>query len=218
MIRTIWAVGRNYLEHIKELGNTAPVSTTGEERGEPLIFAKAGGCVVANGRMLRYPSFSKDVHHETELAVRLKIEGDGRASFDAFTVALDLTCRDLQNTLKTKGQPWELAKSFVDACPLGDWVPVSRLGRSSSDENFEALQNLQLCLRVNGEERQRGTTADMIFKVRELCDYLVSRFPVQDGDVLLTGTPAGVGPIAPGDVLEAEIVGFTRANWGVRTP
>ena len=225
MIRTIWAVGRNYLDHIKELGNAMPGSVTdpGSAKAEPMIFIKAGSSVVANGRVVRYPSFTKELHYETELAVRLVIDEDGQPRVDAFTVALDLTARDVQSVVKAKGQPWELAKSFIDACPLGDWVPISRIAPTakanaaeSTEESFAALQRLDLSLRVNGELRQQGQTKDMIFSTCEICNYLVSRFPVQSGDVLLTGSPAGVGPIVPGDALEAEIVGLTRANWQLR--
>jgi len=220
MIRNIWAIGRNYLDHIKELGNTMPTDTTdpGSTTPEPMIFLKAGTTVVPNGRIIRYPSFTKELHYETELAVRLVLGDDGQLSVDALTVALDLTARDVQNVVKAKGQPWTLAKSFTDACPLGDWVSVSRLkqdGGKSNDEIFATLQNLELSLHVNGELRQQGHTKDMIFNVRQICEYLVSRFPVQSGDVLLTGSPAGVGPIVPGDQLEAQITGMTRANWAL---
>jgi acylpyruvate hydrolase len=220
MIRSIWAVGRNYADHIKEMGAPMP-APAGDQPPEPMIFLKAGSTVVANGRTIRMPTFSRELHHECELAVRLVVADDGSLHVDAFTIALDLTARDLQATAKAKGQPWTLAKSFTDSCPLGDWVPLNRLtraGEGPTDDAFAPLQNLELVLRVNGEQRQHGFTKDMLFSVRQVCEFLISRFPVQTGDVLLTGTPAGVGPLNHGDHVEAEIVGFTRASWTLANP
>lgn len=206
-MKNIWAVGRNYEEHAKELGN-AP-STAGSP---PLIFLKSAGTVVANSREVTLPSWSTDIHHEVEIALRLKLASDGQIEVDAFTIALDLTARDAQTQLKKNGQPWTLAKSFKDSCPLGDWVSAAKLGRTN-DEVLKGLRNLEFTLKVNDQERQHGFTRDMVHQVESLLNYVGERFPVQNGDLLLTGTPAGVAAVKPGDQAIAEIIGFTKANW-----
>lgn len=206
-MKSIWAVGRNYEEHAKELGN-AP-ATAGSP---PLIFLKSGGTVVANSREVRLPNWSNDIHHEVEIALRLKVASDNKISVDAFTIALDLTARDFQNQLKKAGQPWTLAKSFKDSCPLGDWVSAAKLGRTDS-EVLNGLGKLEFTLKVNDQERQHGITQEMVHSVENLLAYLSDRFPVLDGDVLLTGTPAGVAALKAGDQAVAEIIGFTKANW-----
>jgi 2-keto-4-pentenoate hydratase/2-oxohepta-3-ene-1,7-dioic acid hydratase in catechol pathway len=122
--------------------------------------------------------------------------------FDAVTLAIDLTARDLQNKLKAQGHPWTLAKSFRDACLMG--APVT-LPKNLEDIAFE--------LKINGERRQIGNTRDMIHTPEKLRRYVLERFPVVEGDYLLTGTPAGVGPVHAGDQLEAEIPGVLKASW-----
>jgi 2-keto-4-pentenoate hydratase/2-oxohepta-3-ene-1,7-dioic acid hydratase in catechol pathway len=212
MIRSIWAIGRNYAEHARELGHEVPQKT------EPIIFLKSGATVVANGRAIHLPTWSQDVHFETEIAVRVALEGTPEAEekikVEAFTIAIDLTARDIQTRLKDQKLPWTLAKSFKDSCPLGDWVSATKLGKDE-DEIWEHLQNLEFSLTVNGELKQNGFSKDMIFSIQETCNYLHAHFPLQTGDVLLTGTPAGVGPLFRGDQLEAEIKGFLRASWTV---
>lgn len=206
-MKNIWAVGRNYEEHAKELGN-AP-STAGSE---PLIFLKSAGTIVSNSRQVQLPSWSKEIHHEVEIAIRVGLDSQQKPFVNAFTIALDLTARDIQAQLKKNGQPWTLAKSFRDSCPLGDWVSASKLGRND-EEVLSALGNLEFKLKVNDEERQHGFTRDMVHKVENLLNYIGERFPVQDDDILLTGTPAGVAALKPGDRVIAEIVGFTKASW-----
>ncbi len=206
-MKNIWAVGRNYEEHAKELGNAPAV-----EGSPPLIFLKSGGTVVANSRQVQLPRWSNDIHHEIEIALRLELAADGKITVNAFTVALDLTARDVQTQLKKNGQPWTLAKSFKDSCPLGDWVSTTKLGRSE-EEVLAGLGKLEFTLKVNEQERQHGFTRDMVHRVENLVAYIGERFPVQDGDVLLTGTPAGVAALKPGDQVVAEIIGFTKANW-----
>lgn len=206
-MKNIWAVGRNYEEHAKELGNllfpAGPV---------PLIFLKASGTVVPNGRQVRLPRWSNDVQHELEIAIRLGVDSHGQLSVNAFTIALDLTARDVQAQLKKDGHPWTLAKSFRDSCPLGDWVSASKLGRTD-EEVLAALSDLEFTLKLNEKERQRGFTKKMIHKLDVLLSYLGERYPVEDGDVLLMGSPEGVSTLKPGDRVDAEIVGFTKANW-----
>lgn len=179
---SIWCVGRNYADHAKELGNSVPTT--------PMIFLKAGSCIVPSGPV-RLPSFSEDVHFEVELAIQL---GEDLTPARG-AVAVDLTARDLQNKCKKQGHPWEIAKSFHESCPLGSFFSLQGV----------ELSKLQLVLTVNGEVRQNGQTADMVFDVPTLVDYVKKHFPVRAGDLLLTGTPKGVGRILPGDHLKATV-------------
>jgi 2-keto-4-pentenoate hydratase/2-oxohepta-3-ene-1,7-dioic acid hydratase in catechol pathway len=195
MIRNIWAVGRNYADHAKELGNQAPDATS-----TPMIFLKAGSSIVFDQSTFALPSFSRDVHHEVEVAVQFGAD----QKLSGIAIALDLTARDLQNELKAKGHPWTLAKSFRHACLLGPIAPLPG-----------SIDNLEFSLKVNGEIRQQGSTHDMIHSFERLRTYVCERFPVVENDLLLTGTPAGVGPLKAGDRLEAEIRGLTRAAWRV---
>ena len=192
----IVCIGRNYVEHIKELGNAVP--------GKPVIFMKPASAIVASGGVVRIPGYSADCHHEVELAVLI---GSTAARVDATTalehvagygVAIDLTLRDVQSAQKEKGLPWEIAKAFDTSCPLSSFVPAARIGDP---------QNLRLRLSVNGELRQDGTTADMMRSVAELIAATSNYFTLEAGDILLTGTPAGVGRIVSGDRVEAIIDG-----------
>ncbi|KYG62810.1 hypothetical protein AZI87_16170 [Bdellovibrio bacteriovorus] len=194
MIQNIWAVGRNYAEHAKELGNEVPT--------EPLLFLKAGSCATLAAKELHLPSWKNELHYETELALQF----DDNLQIDAACIALDLTDREKQNQLKAKGQPWTLAKSFKGACPLSEFFPVSDL---------EDLKNLDIVLKVNGELRQQGNTSQMIFGFEELLQFVRTHFPVMPGDLLLTGTPPGVGAFKKGDLLEAEIPGKMKHSWKV---
>ena len=211
--QNIWAVGRNYAEHIRELGNDANSQAKPSNHSStknPMIFLKSGSSIVANSKSFSLPKFSNDVHHEVEVALRFGPELD----VDAFTIALDLTARDTQNLLKAAAHPWTLAKSFKHSCPLGEW---SLLSADNESKAFEKLSDLKFSLRVNGELRQQGNTKDMIFSMQTICDYVREHFAVLPGDVVLTGTPAGVAAIKPNDFLEAEISNFTKANWRVES-
>lgn len=194
MIRNIWAVGRNYADHAKELGNKVT--------SEPLIFLKAGSCASEAASEIKLPEWSKDVHYEVELALRF----DQNLKINEAAVAIDVTERAMQSELKAKGHPWTLAKSFKDSCPLSKFFPV---------KNLDELKNLDLILKVNGEVRQNGNTSQMIFSLETMIEYVLKHFPVVPGDVLLTGTPAGVGAMKAGDTLEAEITGKARHSWKV---
>lgn len=197
MIRNIWAVGRNYVEHAKELGHAVPATSA-----DPMVFLKAGSTVVDNGCAFALPRFTDEVHFECEIAFQF----DERLQFSKMTVALDLTARDLQTKLKAAGHPWTLAKSFRASCPLGPLVAIS----ADTD-----LQSLKFWLDVNGERRQTGATSDMIHSVEKMRTFLIDRFPVCPGDLLLSGTPKGVAKLGRGDRLAAEIEGFVRAEWRV---
>lgn len=189
----IWCVGRNYAEHAKELGNDLP--------SEPLFFLKAAACQT-RGHQLQIPAWVSEVHHELEIAFRF----DDNLELTQAALALDLTERELQNRLKSKGQPWTLAKSFIGSCPVSEW------------KDLPALWNkLEIRLWINGELRQHGHSGQMIFSPETLRQFALRHFPVQAGDLLLTGTPAGVGPIASGDQLvgELELDGqpWLRVEW-----
>ncbi len=195
MIQNVWAVGRNYAAHAKELGNAVPEN--------PLIFLKAGSTVTMNEEF-SLPTHSADVHHELEIALRF-----GAApglKFDAVHLALDLTARDLQEKLKAAGQPWTLAKSFKESCPLSRPLPLPLplpLPRPMNPSHSTAIPHFSFELSVNGETRQRGNTIEMIYNFEALHRYVTDRFPVCPGDLLLTGTPSGVARLNRGDRISA---------------
>jgi acylpyruvate hydrolase len=181
MTNNIWAVGRNYSDHAKEMKSEVPT--------EPFFFLKSGACLNFDKQIL-LPTWSNDVQHELEIAFLL----DEKLTFSGFTLALDLTARDAQNRAKEKGLPWTLAKSFVGACPIGNWKDISKLPE---------LNTLLLKLLKNGQTAQDGFAKDMLFKPERLLKDLKLRFPLQPMDILLTGTPAGVSKLTSGDHLEA---------------
>jgi acylpyruvate hydrolase len=195
IIRNIWGVGRNYAEHAKELGNQVPA--------QPLIFLKAGSSASVNSNQIDLPWWTEEVHHEVELA--LKFNSHLRVMEAA--VALDLTERKFQNEAKTGGLPWTLAKSFHNACAVSAFFQIRSL---------EELKDLRLRLWVNDELRQEGRTSQMIFGLDPLISYVQEHFPVCPGDLLLTGTPAGVGPLQAGDRVKAEIEDQITHIWQVR--
>lgn len=190
-IKNIWCVARNYPEHARELGNPIP--------SEPLFFLKAGSCLVLPGEPIRLPAFSSQVEYELEIAFQF----NSRLEVERACLALDLTARDLQKQAKTAGQPWTLAKSFKGACPIGPFFFASL----DLDAIFE--------LHVNGQLRQRGHTRQMLFSPPQLAAFLKAHFPVSPGDLLLTGTPAGVSKASAGDRLEASIPNLYQASWTV---
>jgi len=193
-IGKIVCIGRNYAEHIKELGNQTP--------DKPVIFIKPASSLVSSGGTVVIPGYSEDCHHEIELAVLIgktakNVTAEAALDYvSGYAVALDLTLRDVQGVQKEKGLPWEIAKAFDTSCPLSDFVPASQVDNP---------QELQLKLTVSGEVRQNGNTRDMMRSIAELIAATSSYFTLEEGDVLLTGTPSGVGRIVSGDRLEASI-------------
>ncbi len=190
-------IGRNYAAHARELGNEVPEA--------PVVFLKPATSLVGDGGVIVIPSQTRDVHHEIELvavigtACKNVSAGEALAHVAGYAVGLDMTARDLQSDLKKKSLPWTLAKGFDTFAPLGAIAAAS----SVAD-----VQALALTLRVNGEVRQQGTTADMLHTVADLVAYASSIFTLLPGDLVYTGTPEGVGPVADGDVLEATITGL----------
>ena len=190
----IICLGRNYLEHIRELGNKVP------ERA--VIFCKPASSLLQDGGVIKIPEYSNDCHHELELALLVgkpgkNIPEESALSYlSGYAVALDLTLRDLQSELKNKGLPWEIAKGFDTSCPLSDFIAADRV----SDPN-----KLELCLKVNDEIRQQGNTAQMMRSVEAIVAEVSTFYTLEPGDIILTGTPAGVGRIMSGDHLEGTI-------------
>ena len=190
----IICLGRNYLDHIRELGNKVP--------DRAVIFCKPASSMIADGGTINIPEYSNDCHHELELALLIgktgkKIEEKEALSYLAgYGVALDLTLRDLQTELKNKGLPWEIAKGFDTSCPLSDFVTV---------ESVENPNDIRLTLKVNGQLRQQGSTAQMMRSVEEIIAEVSIFYTLEPGDIILTGTPAGVSRIESGDQLEGSI-------------
>ena len=204
-IGKILCIGRNYVEHIRELGNDTPDA--------PVIFMKPASSVIGEGETIIIPAYSRDCHHEAELALLIGTSGKDISPGNAmehiagFGVAIDLTLRDVQGELKKKGLPWEIAKGFDTACPLSDFI---------SSDQVPDPQNLRIRLEVNGELRQDGTTAMMIHTIPAIVSHMSGIFRLEPGDVILTGTPAGVGPLKPGDAVIAEIPGVGVLHVDVR--
>ena len=197
-------IGRNYAEHIKELGNQTP--------DKPVIFIKPASAILPSGGTIVIPNYSDDCHHEIELAVLIGKSAKNVTAAEApgyvsgYAVALDLTLRDVQSAQKSKGLPWEIAKAFDTSCPISDFVLAGQVPDP---------QKLQLKLTVSGEVRQDGNTRDMMRSIAELIAAASSYFTLEEGDILLTGTPSGVGRIASGDQLEASIEQVGKLNVSV---
>jgi acylpyruvate hydrolase len=189
-----WCVGRNYAEHAKELGNPLPLA--------PVIFLKSGSCLV-RGDKIFLPQNSDEYHYELEIAFRF----DANKNFDCVALALDLTNRTWQDQLKKQGQPWTLAKSFIGACPLSQDIQLTNFGQ------------LKLQLELNQQIRQQGDATQMIFSPEFLRSYILKYLPVEPGDYLLTGTPAGVGALNKGDRLRGILMQnqqiLLEAQWTV---
>ncbi len=204
-IGKILCIGRNYAEHIKELGNETPEA--------PVIFTKPATSVIGDGGTIVIPPYSHDCHHEAELALLIGLEGKAIQPAEAieyicgYGVAIDLTLRDVQAELKKKGLPWDIAKGFDTACPLSEFVPAAKV---------KDPQDLQIRLTVNGEVRQDGNTRMMIHPAAEIISYISGIFTLEPGDVILTGTPAGVSRIVSGDRLVAEIPGVASLRVSVK--
>lgn len=186
----IWAVGRNYANHAKEMKAEVPI--------EPIIFSKSDRCLIVEKPQINIPSWSIEMHFETELLLQL---GDNLTP-SKMAIGLDLTERHFQSIAKQKGTPWEIAKGFTGACPSSKFIAVPKeidwsLASSVSDLSFE--------LEINGQIRQSTNLSQLIFNVPTLIEYLKSHFPIESGDYLLTGTPEGVGALKSGDKLFAHL-------------
>lgn len=196
-VSKVVCVGSNYAKHIKEMGSATPT--------EPVLFIKPETALCDIRHPLSIPKGLGAVHHEVELAVLIGAtlkqasEEHVAQAIAGYGIALDLTLRDVQAGCKKAGQPWEKAKGFDNACPISGFIPCS--------EFTDDPQNVELKLVVNGEVRQQGSTADMIHHIVPLIAYMSQYFTLRAGDVILTGTPEGVGPMASGDRIELSLGG-----------
>ena len=201
----IICIGRNYTDHIAELENEKPEN--------PVVFLKPDTAILLKGQPFFIPDFSQDVHHEVEVLVRINRIGKhiqpkfAHKYYDEIGLGIDFTARDLQAQLKAKGLPWEKAKGFDGAAVVGKWVAKTELPQ---------VDALQFSLRKNGETVQAGNTALMLWKIDELIAYVSQFFTLKIGDIIFTGTPAGVGPVAINDVLVGELEGRELFNIKVK--
>ena len=197
----------NYAQHNKELGHT-------QENREPVIFMKPDSAILKDGKPFFVPDFSHEVHYETEVVVRICRLGKNIAPrfahryYDAVTVGIDFTARDLQRKFREAGNPWELCKGFDNSAAIGTFISLEQAGGD--------LQNLDFHLDIDGCEVQRGNTADMLFKIDDIIAY-VSRFmTLKIGDLLFTGTPAGVGSVSVGQHLQGYLGGEKLLDFHIR--
>lgn len=190
----IIAIGRNYAAHIEELKNEKP--------SKPVVFLKPETAVLKPGAPFFYPDFSSNIHHEVELVLKVSKAGKYIESkfahryYEEIGLGIDFTARDLQEECKSKGLPWEIAKAFNGSAPMGNFKPVSE---------FKDLMDINFHLNINGERKQTGNTAMMLFDFGKIIEYISQFFLLKKGDLIFTGTPAGVGPVHIGDHLEGYI-------------
>ncbi len=191
----IFAIGRNYAEHIQELNNERP--------DEPVIFTKPDTAILRGNAPFYYPSFSNDIHHEVELILRICKEGKNIEEkfaskyYDAIGVGIDFTARDIQSKLKAKGLPWDIAKGFNGSAPISD--------KFIAIDQFPDKKAINFKLELNGELKQTGNTSLLLFSFDYIISYLSTFFTLRTGDLIFTGTPKGVGPVVIGDTLTAYI-------------
>ena len=201
----IICIGRNYIDHAKELNNPVPQ--------KPVFFMKPQTALLRKNQAFFYPSFSKDIHHEVELVVKInKIglhiqEKFAHTYYEEIGLGIDFTARDLQAEQKKKGLPWEIAKAFDNSAPIGDFIHKDELGD---------LNKLQISLKKNGKVVQDGSTADMIFSIDNIIAYVSQFVSLKMGDLIFTGTPAGVGPVQIGDQLTGYINDREMFSFGVK--
>ncbi len=201
----ILAIGRNYVNHAKELNNPVPQ--------EPVVFSMPDSALLKNNNDFYYPDFSKDIHHELELVIKINRVGKNipiefaHRYYEEVALGIDFTARDIQAECKKKGLPWEKAKAFDGAAPISKFIPKNK---------FKSVGNLNFNLDINGERVQTGNSSNMIFSVDYLISYLSQFFTLKIGDMIYTGTPEGVGPVKIGDHLVAELEGEKMLDFHVK--
>jgi fumarylpyruvate hydrolase len=206
-VRRIWCVGRNYVEHIREMGQ--------DERAPPFYFAKPADAIVPDGATVPYPPLTKDMHHEVELVVALKSGGrnikleKALETIYGYGVGIDLTRRDLQIASRDQKRPWEIGKAFDASAPCGPLKPASEIGHPKKG---------RITLKANGKIRQDGDLEQMIWNVPEVIANLSEQVELAAGDIIMTGTPAGVAATVPGDKLECEIEGVGKLTVTIGPP
>ena len=203
----IFAVGMNYVEHNKELNNTLLITEKFERKTEePVIFTKADSALLKNGKPFFVPDFMGRIDYEAELVVRICRLGKGiperfaHRYYDAVTVGVDFTAREVQKKAKDLGRPWTIAKGFDGSAVIGDWVDLDNNEKQRRD-----VQDLHFHLDINGKTVQTGFSGDMLYKVDELIAYISRFFTLKTGDLLYTGTPVGVGPVHVDDHIEGYL-------------
>ena len=191
----IICIGRNYIDHIKELSNQKPMN--------PVVFLKPDSSVIAKNQNFIIPSFSNEIHHEVELVVKINKVGKhidksfSHKYYDEIGLGIDFTARDIQNNLKEKGHPWEKSKAFDNSCMVGKFL---------KKEKLEDISKIEFSLIKNNELVQSGRSNDMLWKIDELISYISQYFTLKIGDLIFTGTPSGVSKVESGDILEGYIL------------
>jgi len=202
--RKVVCVGRNFKDHCLELNNPIPK--------QPLIFLKPTTAYVKEGNPIKIPKGCESMHHEVELGIVISKTGSAISQEKAmdhvggYVLSLDLTARDWQSEAKSKGKPWCFAKGFDTSCPISEFIPL---------EKIPDPHNVDLWLNVNDKEKQRGSTSDMIFSIPLLISHISEVMTLEKGDVILTGTPSGVGPLVDGDNVECGIDSIIKMNFNV---
>ena len=190
----IICIGRNYIDHIKELSNQKPMN--------PVVFLKPDSAVIAKNQNFIIPSFSNEIHHEVELVVKINKVGKhidksfSHKYYDEIGLGIDFTARDIQSNLKEKGHPWEKSKAFDNSCMVGNFL---------KKEKIEDISKIEFSLKKNNEVVQSGCSNDMLWKIDELISYVSQYFTLKIGDLIFTGTPSGVSKVESGDLLEGYI-------------
>ena len=191
----IICIGRNYIDHIKELSNQKPMN--------PVVFLKPDSSVIAKNQNFIIPSFSNEIHHEVELVIKINKVGKhidksfSHKYYDEIGLGIDFTARDIQNNLKEKGHPWEKSKAFDNSCMVGKFL---------KKEKLEDISKIEFSLIKNNELVQSGRSNDMLWKIDELISYVSQYFTLKIGDLIFTGTPSGVSKVESGDILEGYIL------------
>lgn len=201
----IFAIGQNYVEHNKELNSKNPT--------EPVVFMKPDTALLKNNKPFYVPDFSEELHYETELIVKINRIGKNIAPqfahryYSEIGLGVDFTARDLQRKLKAEGKPWEISKAFDNSAVIGNFIPV---------QDLTNVQDIRFKLDLNGNIVQNGHSAEMIFPINELISYVSRFFTLKIGDILFTGTPAGVGIVKPGDRLQGYIFDQKMFDFNIK--
>ncbi|MBS1637073.1 MAG: fumarylacetoacetate hydrolase family protein [Bacteroidetes bacterium] len=201
----IICIGRNYAEHAREMKSEVPT--------EPVYFMKPDTALLKDGEAFYYPEFTKDLHHEIEIVLKISKVGKhiqeafAHKYYDEIGLGIDFTARDIQQKCKEKGLPWEKAKAFDNSAPLGTFIKKETLGD---------LNNLDFELKINGETRQAGNTNDLLFSFDKVIAYVSQFVTLKTGDLIYTGTPEGVGPVKVGDKLQGFLKGEKRLEFEIK--
>lgn len=211
----IFGIGMNYAAHNKELQNSLlNIEDDSAQRSQPVVFTKADSALLTDGRPFFIPSYTKRCEYETELCVRINHLGRSiperfaHRYYDEVTVGIDFTARDLQEKFRQEGLPWDLCKGFDGSAAVGKWMPLKYFDKD--------VQNLHFHLLQNGKQVQAGYTADMLFGVNKLVSFISQYFTLKTGDIIFTGTPAGVGPVNIEDHLEGYLEGEKVLEFNVK--